>query len=153
LKSTESVAQRIAELQAEAAKSNEITVATICRELDEANAVAREKGQAAAMVNASVLRARLAGLLTDRVEVKTINNGHTLDDDSTSEDVAIAFAKHRGVTLSPEELKAFMGITQSWYSAMEEFLASCKAKQVEAVPAHSIERKRLGFAANKQATP
>ena len=65
LKANESILKRLAELQAITAKNSAITIESICAELDEANAVAKERGQAAAMVSASALRAKLAGLSVD----------------------------------------------------------------------------------------
>jgi hypothetical protein len=65
----EMVQARLAELQTEAARDSAITVQSICQELDAAVAVATERGQASAMVNASALRARLAGLLTQKIEI------------------------------------------------------------------------------------
>jgi hypothetical protein len=149
LRTNEGVVARVAELQAVAVRSTAITIESICPELDEANAVAREKGQAAAMVSASTLRAKLAGLLTDRVQVETSNGGMTLDDDNSPEDVAIHMAKEAGVTLSPKELETFMGLMRSWHEATAEFFASCKAKPVN--DAVDYERKRLALAASKQA--
>jgi hypothetical protein len=148
MKANESIQSRVAELQTEAARSSAITVESICRELDEANAVAREKGQANAMVSASALRARLAGLLTQKIEVSH-NTGMTVDDENTSEDVAIHIAKEAGVNLTPQDLEQFMNLIRGWHEAMQEFIASCRAKQVNAPPIHS-ERKRLGLAASKQ---
>jgi hypothetical protein len=69
LRRNEQVCARLAELQAQAAVDSKVTVESICRELDEANAVAKAKGQAAAMVSAATLRAKLAGLMVERVEV------------------------------------------------------------------------------------
>jgi hypothetical protein len=69
LKANESILKRLAELQAITAKNSAITIESICAELDEANAVAKERGQAAAMVSASALRAKLAGLMVEKVEV------------------------------------------------------------------------------------
>ena len=46
-----------------------ITIETLCAELDEANAVAKANGQAGAMVSATTLRAKLGGLLRDKVEI------------------------------------------------------------------------------------
>ena len=77
-----------------------------------------------------------------RVEVNT-NNGMTSHDDNTSEDVAMRIAKEAGVNLTPADLDAFMGVIRGWHASMQEFLASCKAKQVDAVPAAEIEHKRL----------
>jgi phage terminase small subunit len=69
LKANEVVLARLSELQAEAAASSKVTVESICRELDEAVAVAKTKGQAQAMVSVATLRAKLAGLMVERVEV------------------------------------------------------------------------------------
>ena len=40
------IEERLAELQGEIAKETKVTVESICRELDEANQVAKERGQA-----------------------------------------------------------------------------------------------------------
>ena len=69
LSKVELVRKRVAELQTAVAKKTAITIESICAELDEANQVAKANGQAAAMVSASTLRAKLAGLLRDKVEV------------------------------------------------------------------------------------
>ena len=69
LTTNDDIRQRLAELQAQTARSTAITVESICAELDQANAVAKERGQASAMVSASALRAKLAGLMVEKVEV------------------------------------------------------------------------------------
>jgi hypothetical protein len=56
----------LSELQEAAAKENKITIESVCDELDAAITVAREKGQANAMVSAAGLRAKLAGLGIER---------------------------------------------------------------------------------------
>jgi hypothetical protein len=71
LKSNENISRRLSELQAEAAANAEVTVASICKELDAANEVARQKGQAAAMVSAATLRAKLSGLMVEKMEITT----------------------------------------------------------------------------------
>jgi len=65
----EHIQARVSELQGAVARKAVISVESICAELDEANAVAKAHGQAGAMVSASTLRAKLAGLLTDKVEI------------------------------------------------------------------------------------
>jgi hypothetical protein len=62
------------EIQAAAAARTEITIETICTELDDAISVARSKGQANAMVSAASLRARLAGLMVEKVELGITHN-------------------------------------------------------------------------------
>jgi hypothetical protein len=69
LNSNESIRVRVAELQAQTAADSKVTVESICKELDLACQIAREKGQAAAVVSAAGLRAKIAGLLVEKVEV------------------------------------------------------------------------------------
>jgi hypothetical protein len=63
------VQSRLAELQSEAAANAEVTLQSILKELDQAIAVAKSKSQAQAMVSASGLKAKLSGLLTERIEI------------------------------------------------------------------------------------
>jgi hypothetical protein len=65
----EHIQARVSELQGSVARKAVISIESICAELDEANAVAKAHGQAGAMVSASTLRAKLAGLFKDKVEV------------------------------------------------------------------------------------
>jgi hypothetical protein len=73
LNKVEAIRNRVAELQEAMARRAEITVASICEELDRAVALAEKKGQATAMVSASHLRAKLGGLLKERIEVSHAN--------------------------------------------------------------------------------
>ena len=73
LKNVPAIANRVAELQGALAKRKEITVASLVDELYEAVEVAKANGQAGAMVAASTLKARMAGLLRDRIEVTNVN--------------------------------------------------------------------------------
>jgi hypothetical protein len=65
----EHIQARVSELQDAVARKAVITIESLCAELDEANAVAKAHGQAGAMVSASTLRAKLAGLLREKVEI------------------------------------------------------------------------------------
>jgi hypothetical protein len=73
LKTNKDVAARVLEIQHASAKSAEITIQTICSELDDAISVARARGQANAMVSAAGLRAKLAGLTVEKVEIGRAN--------------------------------------------------------------------------------
>lgn len=69
----DNIKSRLAHLSALAARSSEITIASIVRELDEANAVAKANGQATALVSAATLKAKLAGLMREtKVEINNI---------------------------------------------------------------------------------
>jgi hypothetical protein len=83
LKTCAPLIERVRELQAEARKT--ISVESILGELDEARTVAHEERQPAAMVSASATKAKLAGLMVDKAEVKNVNQ---FDDIQTSADLA-----------------------------------------------------------------
>jgi phage terminase small subunit len=55
-------------LQEEIASANNVTVATLLIEAEQARAIAKEAGNAGAMVAATTLKARLCGLLVDRID-------------------------------------------------------------------------------------
>lgn len=71
------VTGRVEQLQAEAVERHEITVDDLIRELEEARTAAsnQEKPQAAAMVAATLGKAKLLGLLTDKTELTGANGG------------------------------------------------------------------------------
>ncbi len=77
LTSDPKVALRVKELQAKAVERHEITVDDLLRELEEARVAAStaEKPQAAAMVAATLGKAKLLGLLTDKTELTGGNGG------------------------------------------------------------------------------
>jgi phage terminase small subunit len=56
------IVARIAELQGELKSAHNVTVASLIAELEEARDVGKERGQASAMVQATLGKARLAGL-------------------------------------------------------------------------------------------
>lgn len=69
LKHTPKITLRILELQELALERHSITVDSLTDELEQARLTASEAGQASAMVAASMGKAKLHGLLTDRAEV------------------------------------------------------------------------------------
>lgn len=58
--------ERVRELQSKAAKRVEITVESLCDELDEAKRLARENAQPAAMVTAIMGKAKITGHLIEK---------------------------------------------------------------------------------------
>lgn len=82
---SEPVLERVAELQLRVAAKTETTVADIVAQLDEDRAFAREKGQSAAAVSASLGKAKLLGLMPERHE-HTGKNGGPIEYRDLSED-------------------------------------------------------------------
>src|SRR5215510_3808503 len=71
LKANENILARVAELQAAAAKSSEVTVKSLLDELETARVKATSLSQLSAAVRATEAKARISGLLTEKIEVKT----------------------------------------------------------------------------------
>ena len=94
LRNNPKVVSRLAELQTEVVKETKITVESICAELDEANRVAKEKGQASAMVSVSALRAKLAGLGVERQQIEVHNRSGPLDGLNTVDEIIDGTARH-----------------------------------------------------------
>jgi phage terminase small subunit len=63
------VAQRVEELMLNGAKRAEVTVASLLAELEEARAGAQDDKQFAAATSAAMAKAKLSGMLVDKVEI------------------------------------------------------------------------------------
>ena len=68
LRENAGVKQRLAELDMHFQAKTRVTLETICDKLDEDRAFARSVGQAGAALNATVMKAKLHGLMIDRRE-------------------------------------------------------------------------------------
>jgi hypothetical protein len=75
LKKNEGVAARLVELQSKVAEKVTTTAADIARQLDEDREFARTSGQAAAAVSATMGKAKVLGLISDRHEHTGKNGG------------------------------------------------------------------------------
>ena len=133
LRSSPKVAARLAELQAEVAKETKVTVKSICRELDEANAVAKAKGQAAAMVSASALRAKLAGLMVERVEVGPAGAFDKCDTVEAVVDELLRYDLDQWHPATEADRKGLVALCTRHFAEIEEFVASIKARPVVGV--------------------
>jgi hypothetical protein len=150
LTTNDGVRARLTELQTAVAKNSAITIESICAELDAANAVAKERGQAAAMVSASALRAKLAGLMVERVEV---GGPGSFDKCDTPEQVADALLdgwnspveQFRPVTDADRQELAQLLLRHN--AEVQDFLASIKARPIAAVRVHDPQeaRRRMGL--------
>ena len=69
------VAVRVLELQAEHRERHNVTVDSLTKELDEARDVAKETSQSAAMTGATMGKAKLHGLVSDKKEVSGPGGG------------------------------------------------------------------------------
>ena len=130
LTTKDDIQARLAELQAPAAKEAAVTVESIYSEIDAAIAVAADRRQAAAMVSATSLRAKIAGLMVERVEVGGPN---AFDDAETIEDVIEAAGEQlraEGYRLDEADKAQLTDMLLRQEDERQEFLASCKARAV-----------------------
>lgn len=91
LRGNQRVADRVAELQAIAAKAVALTVHDIARQLDEDRVFAQKQGSAAAAVSATMGKAKVLGLIIDKNEFSGVGGApieahvtHTLDPESAA---------------------------------------------------------------------
>ena len=147
LRGNERVQARLRELQAEIAKENVVSVGSLLAELESARQKATSLDQLSAVVRSIEAKAKISGLLTQKIEVT--NGGNVFDDCECIADVAHTIARSGGVELSAQELVAFTKLITEWHDAMRLFLASCKTQPVQPSMTQSQrlnhERKRLGL--------
>ena len=145
LTTNDGVRARLMELQTAVAKNSAITIESICAELDAANAVAKERGQAAAMVSASALRAKLAGLMVEKVEV---GGPGSFDRCETPEQVVDLLLDGPGGPVeqfrpvTEEDRKALTKLMLAHNAEVREFIAGIKARPIVAVRVDSPEARR-----------
>jgi hypothetical protein len=143
LRAKEDINARVRELQEVAAQSCEISLQSVCKELDEAIAVARAKGQAAPLVNAASLRARLGGLLVERHEVA--GPGDFSECRTEAEIVAALLTTLAGdvpIEFSDEDRANASELVLGMRDKLVELVASCAAKPVNAVAADIKHNRR-----------
>jgi phage terminase small subunit len=69
------VAVRVLELQSEHRERHNVTVDSLTKELDEARGLAKEEAQPAAMTGATMGKAKLHGLITDKSKTDLTSGG------------------------------------------------------------------------------
>ena len=142
LNANESVRERVAELQAQAAVDSKVTVESICRELDEANAVAKAKGQAAAMVSAATLRAKLAGLMVERVEVGNPGEFDGLNSTAEIVDEVLAQLVEQFRPVDQKDREGLLAMYQRHLAEADEYIRALQARPLiaERVDARNLDK-------------
>jgi hypothetical protein len=141
------IRRRVEELQSRGAERAEVSVASLLQELEAAREKASDLDQLSAAVRAIEAKAKVSGLLVQKVEVGSVGD---FDGCRTPEAVAAQMARDMsGKELPPEELEGFARLVIDWLErgdkAMREYLASCTAQPVHPIAVERIERRRLGL--------
>jgi hypothetical protein len=140
LKANENVSRRLADLQAQAAKSVKITIESICEELSEATAVAKSKGQAQAMVSASALRAKLAGLMVERVEVGAPGDFDNLTSTASIVDKVLERVIEQFRPIDERDRQGLIELYERHLAEQQEYLDAINARPILA---SRIDPRRL----------
>jgi hypothetical protein len=130
LKGNERVQARLIELQAAAAKASEVTVETLLAELEAARARADSLEQLSAAVKAIDLKAKVSGVMVQRIEV---GGPKAFDDCQSMEDLMVLTCEQlraEGYNLDDADKAALTELLLRQQDEQEEFLASCKAKVI-----------------------
>jgi len=148
LKANESIVTRLAELQGAAAKSS---LASLLSELEDARQQATSLKQLSACVRAVEAKARISGLLVEKVEVKTLEE--KFEDCKSPQDIvrrSFVECQRDGYGLEEKDWEEYRRLMLGWWEALDNFLAAAKAKPVQPIMSAEArdrhERKRLGLA-------
>ncbi len=132
LRGNERIKERLAYLQGEASKSAKVTIESINRELDEAIAVAKGKHQAQAMVSASSMKAKLAGLLIERTEVGTPGSFDNLCSIPSIADKVLEELTEKFKPIDERDRQALIAMYQRHVEEARELIDSISARPITA---------------------
>jgi hypothetical protein len=130
LMAKDDIRQRLAELQTETAATAKVTLQSIYRELDDACAVAKSKHQAQAMVSAASMKAKLAGLLTERVE---IGGPGSFDGLTTKAEIVDRFFEgliERFLPIDNRDKQAFVEMIDRQLEEQAEFMRAIESRPI-----------------------
>jgi hypothetical protein len=130
LMSKDDIRQRLAELQNETVATAKVTIESIYRELDEAAAIARSKGQGQAMVSVATMRAKLAGLLTERVEVGAPGSFDGLTTTAQIVDRELELLIERFIPVDEKDREGLIELHERHLKEAAEYIAAIQARQI-----------------------
>ncbi len=134
---------RVAELQAGAAAKAEVTLETILAELADAAVVAKSKGQAQALVLAAMARAKLAGLLVERVEVGAPGDFDGLTSTAAIVDRELELLIERFIPVDERDRQGLIELHERQMKEAAEYIAAINARPIVA---SRVNPRRLDIA-------
>jgi hypothetical protein len=148
LTTKDDIQQRLAKLQSEAARSSQVTVASLLAELEDARSQATSLKQFSAVVRSIESKARISGLLTEKIEVKTISE--QFDGCRSVEDIIEVLAQDCVKDgFSEKDIEDYRALTRVWLENVANLLRAAKARPVQPMMSdqqrENVERKRLGL--------
>jgi hypothetical protein len=125
---------RLAEIQGAAAKASEVTIESLLSELEAARAKATDLDQLSAAVRAIEAKAKVSGLLVQKVEIGGPNEFSGCNSEAETVDRLIEI-EAPGAHFTAQERSKLLELL----AAVGEFINSCKAKPVNG-PGHPSQR-------------
>jgi hypothetical protein len=130
LKGNEKVQARLAELQAGAAAKAEVTLETILAELADAATVAKSRGQAQALVSAAMARAKLAGLLVDKIELVAPGDFDNLTSTKQIVDREFELLIERFIPVDEADKQGLIELHERHLKEAQEYIAAIQARPI-----------------------
>jgi len=146
LASDESILKRLAELQSIAAKDSEVVVSLLA-ELEDARKRADSLEQLSAATTAIMGKAKLAGLLRDKVEIGAAGDFDSCDSVEAVADKLLQEPQVRFRPVNEEDRQGLVDLLQRHGEEVQEYLAAIFARPVTVttVVQSPEARRRLGF--------
>jgi phage terminase small subunit len=146
LMTKDDVRARLSELQQEAQRKSEVSVASLLAELEHARQRADSLDQLSAVVKSISEKAKISGLLVSRVEATITVEDKLYETAANADDLALLLARNFAgdTVLSQTELKQLATILQQATQQASEYVASCRARPINgAISQRAIEQRRL----------
>jgi hypothetical protein len=137
LKGNERVKARLIELQTQAAKASEVTVESLLAELEQARSRADSLDQLSAAVRAIEAKAKVSGLLVQKVEVRDTDALSGLDSVDAVVNACLHEYTGNGYQFTEAQRVEFAGLMTGWAEAINQFLASITARPVRVIVGNS----------------
>jgi phage terminase small subunit len=136
------IQERLVELQNEVAGATKITVASLLDELEEARKRADSLDQLSAVVKAISEKARISGLMVQKLE---IGPAGAFDKCETVEQIADEMLLYEPLyrPVTDQERQGLIDLLNEQGNAVQEYLVALKAKPIKADRAYSQRRAEL----------
>lgn len=131
LKASPKVQERLAELQAEIAGATKVTVASLLDELEDARKRADSLDQLSAVVKAISEKARISGLMVQKVEVGGVGDFSACETVEAVVDDLLKYSLHPAHQIATErDRQELIAMTERHYAEIQEVIAAIKARPV-----------------------
>jgi hypothetical protein len=152
LRNRPAIQERLVELQEAAAKEAKITVASLLDELEEARKRADSLDQLSTVVKAVSEKARISGLLVQKIEIGAAGDFGACETVEAVVDELLKFSLNPSYEVATErERQELIDMTERHFAEMQEVIAAIKAKPIDPAFVHKAQRKALRHLGNGKA--